>query len=92
MGEHMRRDSGHVPDSLRSHVESCFTREQLAAAYGCDQETISRWVVNGQLPKPIRFGARDMWTLECLEEHRRKRAQQAQEENSRVRHLTGRIR
>jgi len=92
MSEPSRQQAGHVPEALRRHVETNFTREQMAAAYGCDQETISRWVVNGQLPKPIRYGARDIWTLECLEEHRRKRAQQAQEENNRIRHLTGRIR
>lgn len=92
MSEQSRHQPGYVPETLRRHVETNFTREQMAAAYGCDQETISRWVVNGQLPKPIRYGARDIWTLESLEEHRRHRAQKAQEENNRVRHLTGRIR
>ena len=33
--------SGHVPEALRRHVETNFTREQMAAAYGCDQGTIS---------------------------------------------------
>ena len=33
--------SGYVPEALRRHVENNFTREQMAAAYGCDQETIS---------------------------------------------------
>ena len=33
--------SDHVPEALRRHVETNFTREQMAAAYGCDQETIS---------------------------------------------------
>ena len=33
--------SGHVPEALRRHVEANFTREQMASAYGCDQETIS---------------------------------------------------
>ena len=87
-----RRPAGRIPEALLRHVETNFTREQMAAAYGCDQETISRWVVNGQLPKPIRYGARDIWTLESLEEHRRQRAQKAQEEQSRVTRLTGRIR
>ena len=92
MGEQSRHPLRFVPESLRRHVEGNFTREQMATAYECDQETISRWVANGQLPKPIRYGARDIWTLECLEEHRRQRAQKAQEENNRLRHLTGRIR
>ena len=92
MSGQMQRDSDHVPEALRSHVESCFTRDQMAAAYGCDQETISRWVANGQLPKPIRFGARDMWTLESLEDHRRQRALEAQQESNRIRRLPGRIR
>lgn len=51
----------------------------MAAACGCDQETVSRWVANGQLARPIRYGARDVWTLESLEEHR-------------LRRLSGRIR
>ena len=92
MSEQGRPQTGHVPEALRRHVETNFTREQMAAAYGCDQETISRWVANGQLPRPIRYGARDMWTLESLEEHRRQRAQKAQEDDKRLRHLTRRIR
>ncbi|MCY4515436.1 MAG: hypothetical protein OXC69_09965 [Candidatus Tectomicrobia bacterium] len=92
MSEPSQEPAVQVPEALRRHVETSFTRDQMAAAYGCDQETISRWVANGQLPRPIRYGARDIWTLESLEEYRRKRAQQAQEENNRLRHLTGRIR
>lgn len=92
MSGQSRQDTGRVPEALRSHVESNFTREQMAAAYGCDQETISRWVANGQLPKPIRYGARDMWTLESLEDHRRQRALKAQEDTNRIKRLAGRIR
>ena len=38
-----RRPAGRIPEALLRHVETNFTREQMAAAYGCDQETISRW-------------------------------------------------
>ena len=92
MSEQSQEQSGDVPEALRRHVETNFTRQQMAAAYNCDQETISRWVANGQLPKPIRYGARDIWTLESLEEHRRQRAQMAQQDSDRLRRLTGRIR
>ena len=87
MTEHKRKGIAYVPEPLRCHVEAHFTRRQMAAAYGCDPETISRWVEHGQLPKPVRYGARDVWTLESLDEHRRQRAIKAQEESGPVRPL-----
>ena len=96
MSEQSRQCGDDVPEPLRHHVESHFTRAQMAAAYGCDQETISRWVDKRQLPTPIRYGARDVWTLESLEEHRRQRALKAEGDSDRVRrtnhntHIAGR--
>ena len=98
MSEHSRQCDDEVPEPLRQHVECQFTREQMAAAFGCDQETISRWVDKRQLPTPIRYGARDVWTLESLEEHRRQRALKAGEDTDRIRrtnhdtHMAGRAR
>ena len=40
MNEPGGQRSGLVPEALR-HVETNFTREQMAAAYGCGQETVS---------------------------------------------------
>ena len=42
MSEPSRQQAGHIPEALRRHVETNFTREQMAAACGYDQETISR--------------------------------------------------
>ena len=41
MNEPGGQRSGHVPEALRRHVETNFTRGQMAAAYRCDQETVS---------------------------------------------------
>lgn len=79
MTEHRRKSSPFVPEPLRYHVEERFTRRQMAEAYGCDPETITRWVEHDQLPKTIRYGAQHYWTLESLDEHRRQRAIKAQE-------------
>ena len=41
MNEPGGQRSGQVPEALRRHVETNFTREQIVAANGCDQETVS---------------------------------------------------
>lgn len=84
MTKNGRQNNDYIPESLRRHVDSHFTREQLAAAFGCDEETISRWVDKGQLPRPIPYGLRHVWTLESLEAHRRQRTLRAQEDTGRI--------
>jgi hypothetical protein len=66
-----------LPPGLKEYVESHVTREQLAQAFGCNIETISRAVDRGELPQPIRFRGRDVWTVDVLEDHRRKRFEEA---------------
>ena len=92
MTELGRQVDGLVPEALRRHVESQFSRRQMAAAYGCDPETITRWADSGQLPRPVRYGGRDFWTLESLETHRQKRALQAQGATDRITRIVGEAR
>jgi len=44
------------------------TREELAALFRVDRQTISNWLRQNKLPQPLRLGRQLLWRRETLDQ------------------------
>jgi excisionase family DNA binding protein len=54
-------------------IPPILSRGQIAELFGVSGKTVTRWVLRGEIPRPMQIGGTQRWRLESLVEHLRQK-------------------